>query len=159
MIYCIFQVSTLCHLTDNSFQSSQVLKLEIHVLKALNFDLTIADPTTFLDRYLEIETNQDREVRTSSCSCEVKYMVCWYIVKPAFTVTCYKQPVNFPTSLTWSSKVYPTWSIYMYLMVGFHSRLEKFSVIHFRDVPNTLLFSLITIFMGFLFRRIRSYCL
>jgi hypothetical protein len=53
------QVSTLCHLTDNSFQSSQVLKLEIHVLKALNFDLTIADPTTFLDRYLEIETNQD----------------------------------------------------------------------------------------------------
>ena len=51
----------VCHLTDNSFQPSQLLKLEIHALKALNFDLTIADPTTFLDRYLEIETNQDRE--------------------------------------------------------------------------------------------------
>ena len=51
------EVSTLCHLTDNSFQPSQVLKLEIHVLKALNFDLTI-----ILDQYLEIETNQDREI-------------------------------------------------------------------------------------------------
>jgi hypothetical protein len=95
---------------------------------------------------------------------KVKYMVCWYSQTCLYghlelAVTCYKQPVNSPTSLTWSSKVYPTWSIYMYLMVGFHSRLEKFSVIHFRDVPNTLMFSLITIFMGFLFRRIRSYCL
>ena len=56
------EVSTLCHLTDNSFQPSQVLKLEIHALKALNFNLTIADPTTLLNRYLEIETNQDREI-------------------------------------------------------------------------------------------------
>lgn len=56
------EVSTLCHLTDNSFQPSQVLKLEIHVLKALNLDFTIADLTTFLERYLEIETNQDREI-------------------------------------------------------------------------------------------------
>lgn len=56
------EVVTLCKLTDNTFQPAQVLKLEKHVLKALNFDLNIIDPTVFLDRFLEIADSPLKEI-------------------------------------------------------------------------------------------------
>lgn len=75
------EVATLCHLTDNSFQPAQVLKLEIHVLKALNFDLNITDPTVFLDRFLEIETNQNKEIAHMS-----QYLLDLSLTEARFTV-------------------------------------------------------------------------
>ncbi|XP_045187579.2 G2/mitotic-specific cyclin-B2-like [Mercenaria mercenaria] len=46
------EICDLCHLTDGTYEPSQVLKMERYILKKLNFDLNIPGPVIFLERFL-----------------------------------------------------------------------------------------------------------
>ncbi|XP_060590458.1 G2/mitotic-specific cyclin-B2-like [Ruditapes philippinarum] len=46
------EIADLCHLTDGTYQPSQVLKMEIYILKKVKFELNIPGPIIFLERFL-----------------------------------------------------------------------------------------------------------
>ncbi|XP_067681013.1 uncharacterized protein [Haliotis asinina] len=54
------EISTLCHLTDNTYTEDEVITMEIRVLKTLKFDLNIPSPFAFLDRFLQAEENDSK---------------------------------------------------------------------------------------------------
>ncbi|KAL5007976.1 hypothetical protein ScPMuIL_013557 [Solemya velum] len=49
------EISTLCRLTDNTYNKKQVLSMERMILKVLDFNLNIPDGTVFLGRFIRIE--------------------------------------------------------------------------------------------------------
>ncbi|XP_060069033.1 G2/mitotic-specific cyclin-B-like [Ylistrum balloti] len=55
------EITSLCNLTDNTYEPQQVLDMEKFILKELKFDLNICEPIMFLERFLEVE-NEDKEV-------------------------------------------------------------------------------------------------
>ncbi|XP_033733584.1 cyclin-A1-4-like [Pecten maximus] len=54
-------ITSLCNLTDNTYEPHQVLDMEKFILKELKFDLNICEPIMFLDRFFEVE-KEDKEV-------------------------------------------------------------------------------------------------
>lgn len=61
---CLFthrvQVSKLIRLTDNAYTYEQVIKMELVVLRVLNFRLSRPTPIVFLDRFLASHKHNDR---------------------------------------------------------------------------------------------------
>ncbi|OWF43518.1 G2/mitotic-specific cyclin-B2 [Mizuhopecten yessoensis] len=55
------EITSLCNLTDNTYEPQQVLDMEKFILKELKFDLNFCEPIMFLDRFLEVE-KEDKEV-------------------------------------------------------------------------------------------------
>ena len=60
------EIDALCHLTDNTYNMEQVLRMERHILKILNFDLNICEPIVFLDRFLAVEKDGQQMVENLS---------------------------------------------------------------------------------------------
>ena len=58
-----FQIDELAKLTDNAYTRSQIIRMEQVVLRVLNLELHMPEPSEFLGRFLQIEDDRaDKEV-------------------------------------------------------------------------------------------------
>ncbi|CAL1531647.1 unnamed protein product, partial [Lymnaea stagnalis] len=78
------QISTLCYLTDNTFQRQQILRCERQMLKALDFFMGRPVMVQFLDRFLQVHKNPPE------VECLARY-IC------DLSITSYKLSSNSPS--------------------------------------------------------------